>query len=491
MWSSKRISQLEAKLAVLDRAQFVVEFDPSGQVLAANQTFLGAFGYGLNELAGKPETLLVDAAEAAGADYRSLWEQLRAGRLQAGQFRRLGKGGKEIWLEASYNPVPGKDGKPVRIVVLATDITPRKAEEAERLGQIAAIRRSQAVVSFSLDGNILDANENFLGLLGYSLAEIKGKPHSMFVEPTYRTSADHAAFWTALKRGDYQAGQYKRLGKGGREVWIQASYNPILDAAGRPIKVIKFATDITEQVKALANLQRLIDQNFGQIDQAVAHSAGESGAAVRAIDATSGNVQSMAAAAEELAGSVAEIADSMAKSRTATDSAFESAKAAGDFTKRLGDAASSMGGIVGLIQNIAGQINLLALNATIESARAGEAGRGFAVVAQEVKNLASQAAKATEQITGEISGVQTISNEVVRALESIGGSVAIMRDHVVATSAAVEEQSAVTRDMSSNMQAAARDMASISKTIASISGAVSKVGVAVSTTREAAKVLAR
>jgi methyl-accepting chemotaxis protein len=199
----------------------------------------------------------------------------------------------------------------------------------------------------------------------------------------------------------------------------------------------------------------------------------------------------IADASEELAKSVTEIAASMANSKSVTDSAYDHATAAGGFTKRLTESASAMTGIVGLIQNIAGQINLLALNATIESARAGEAGRGFAVVAQEVKNLAGQAAKATEQITEEINGVQMVSGEVVTALESIRGAVETMRNHVVTTVAAVEEQSALTRDMSSNMQHAAKASATITENVAGISSAITQVAGAVSTTREAAKVLAR
>jgi methyl-accepting chemotaxis protein len=272
---------------------------------------------------------------------------------------------------------------------------------------------------------------------------------------------------------------------------IQASYNPILDASGRPVKVVKFATDITAQVKLLETLRTMIDRNFGEIDQAVARSTQESGNAMEAASSTRDNVQTMAAASEELAASVAEISQMMSKSQTATDSAFEQTNAAGSFAQKLSDAAAAMGGIVGLINTIAGQINLLALNATIESARAGEAGRGFAVVAQEVKNLANQAAKATEQIGTEINGVQSISSEVVKALDSIRGSIEIMRDNVVATAASVEEQSAVTRDMSQNMQQAARAVGAISDNMSGISAAVTQVSQAVATTREAAMVLAR
>ena len=285
--------------------------------------------------------------------------------------------------------------------------------------------------------------------------------------------------------------KYKRFGKGQKEIWIEASYNPILDLNGEPYKVVKFATDITRQAQLLANLNRLIEQNFAEIDHAIGQSHRQTTDASASASETSNNVQMMAAAAEELASSVAEISEAMVKSRAETDSATVQAEAADQATERLANAATAMGGIIGLIQNIAGQINLLALNATIEAARAGEAGRGFAVVATEVKNLAAQAARATEQIAREIEGIQSISGDVVAALQLIKTSITTLREHVVATASAIEEQSAVTNDMSSGMQSAAEGVTSISKSIGEISAAVTQVSGAVTKTKEAASVLAR
>jgi methyl-accepting chemotaxis protein len=248
---------------------------------------------------------------------------------------------------------------------------------------------------------------------------------------------------------------------------------------------------VTQQVNLLINLRRIVDSNFGEIDLAVSQSNQEAQGAAHAVGSTSGNVQTMAAAAEELAASVSEIAHTMANSRTATDVAVAEATNATALTDSLSAAATAMGGIVSLIQDIAGHINLLALNATIEAARAGDAGRGFAVVASEVKNLATQAARATEQITTEIDAVQSVSNGVVEALSRIKGAVATMRDHVVSAATAVEEQSVVTREMSSNMQDAAQAVSCITNNIGAISSAVDRVSHAVQTTKEAATVLAR
>jgi PAS domain S-box-containing protein len=313
----------------------------------------------------------------------------------------------------------------------------------------AVDNKSQALIEFTVDGQIISANGNFLKAMGYSLDEIQGKHHSIFVELEHRNTRDYAEFWERLRRGEYQAGQYKRLGKNGRQVWIEGAYNPIFDQNGKVSKVVKFATDITAQMELLANLKTLIDHNFGEIDGAVDRSTSEARAASMAADETSSNVQMVAASAEELAASIGEISQSMTKSRTATDNAFERAAAAGQCTEKLTTAAQAMNGIVGLIQNIAGQINLLALNATIEAARAGDAGKGFAVVASEVKNLANQAARATDQISKEIDGIQSTSDEVVTALDSIRDAIGDVRDYVTVTASAVEEQSSVTLSMSS------------------------------------------
>ncbi|MPR09140.1 methyl-accepting chemotaxis protein [Microvirga tunisiensis] len=483
--------EIKAKLEAIDRAQAVIEFNLDGSIITANENFLRTVGYSLPEIQGKHHSMFVESAFRETAAYAEFWRRLKAGEYQAARYKRLGKGGREVWIEASYNPLLGRDGKPFKIVKFATDITTQMEEQAELKGQVKAIGKSQAVISFDLDGNILDANANFLAAVGYSLPEIRGKHHSMFVEPGMRTSPEYLEFWRRLKKGEFQAAQYKRIGKGGREIWIEASYNPILDASGRPYKVVKYATDVTQQVGLLINLRGMIETNFGEIDAAVDQSTQEASSASQAATATSSNVQMMASAAEELAASVRETAQSMATSRVATDTAFTEAKSANEYTDKLSSAAEAMGGIISLIQSIAGQINLLALNATIESARAGEAGRGFAVVASEVKNLASQAAKATEQISTEIDAVRSVSSGVVEALTKIRNSVETMRNHVVGAASAVEQQSAVTQEMSSNMQDASQAVTLIADNIGTISAAVGKVSQAVDTTKNAARVLAR
>lgn len=357
--------------------------------------------------------------------------------------------------------------------------------------QMVAVNRTQAVIEFDISGKILKANDNFLKSMGYRLDEIQGQNHSMFVEPAYRDSADYREFWERLRRGEFQAAQFKRVGKNGRIVWIEGAYNPIIDAAGKIAKIVKFATDITPQIALLGNLKSLIDQNFGEIDREIDKSRSQASDAGAAAAEAEQNVQAAADGASDLASSVDEIARSMVKSRDAADSVFGRAQAAGSSTERLTKAAEAMNGIVALIQNIAGQINLLALNATIEAARAGEAGRGFAVVASEVKNLANQAARATEQISNEIDGIQSTSREVADTLSAIRDAVQSVRELVTTTASAVEEQSAVTRGMSDNMRRVSGAVATVSTNIAGISGAVGEVAQSVTKTREAAEVLVR
>jgi methyl-accepting chemotaxis protein len=486
-----RTNERAALIDALDRSQAVIEFDLDGKILDANDNFLAVMGYTRDEVVGRHHSMFVPAEQRNSDEYRRFWDTLRSGRFHVDQFLRLGKGGKEIWIEASYNPILGKDGTPVKVVKYATDVSERRRRIADLESQVAAIRTSQAVIEFDLEGRILDANQNFLDAMGYTLGEIRGHHHRMFVEPTYAASSEYEDFWRTLRSGRYLAAQYKRLAKGGREIWIEASYNPVIDANGRPYKVVKFATDVTAQVRLLQELKVLIDRNFGEIDQALARATDQSASAAVNAQRTSGSVQMVAAGIEEMAASVSEISHSMALSRDSAEVAHESTSEAGDATDRLVHAASSMGGIVEIIQDIASQINLLALNATIESARAGEAGRGFAVVANEVKELAKQAADATEQISTEIAAVRAVSDEVAASLSRIRGAMGTVRESVVTTASAVEEQSAVTNSMAQSMNESSAAVDNITVNVGEISAAVRQVAGAVERTKEAAQVLAR
>jgi methyl-accepting chemotaxis protein len=245
---TKKISQLDllGQVAAINRSQAVIEFSLDGIVIAANENFLKMMGYSLQEILGQHHRMFVDPARRESEHYRAFWDKLSSGEYDAGQYRRFGKGGREVWIQASYNPILTLKGKPIKVVEYATDITERKSRSADFEGQLNAVSKAQAVIEFKLDGTIIKANANFLKAMGYSWEEVQGKHHSMFVDPSYRDSSEYRAFWDKLARGEYDTGQYRRIGKAGREVWIQASYNPIMDISGKPVKVVKYATDITE-----------------------------------------------------------------------------------------------------------------------------------------------------------------------------------------------------------------------------------------------------
>ncbi|HET7880344.1 MAG TPA: PAS domain-containing methyl-accepting chemotaxis protein [Acetobacteraceae bacterium] len=463
-----------ATLKAFDESQAMIQFRLDGTILAANAGFLKAMGYTGEEVVGRHHSMFVDEAYKASAAYAQFWEALKRGEHQTAQFRRFGKGGREVWLQASYNPIRGRNGRPYKVVKIATDTTEAKLRAADYEGQVKAIGKSQAVIEFKLDGTVITANDKFLAALGYRLEEIQGRHHSMFVEPAFRDSQEYRQFWEALRRGEYQAAEYKRIGKNGREVWIQATYNPILDPEGRPFKVVKFATDVTAQVQdrtRRAGIGRDVDRGLGQIAQAVSTATEQAAGAASASVQTATNVQTVAAGAEELVSSVAEITRQITEASRVSAKAVEEAARTGGIVGHLAEAAKRIGEVVSLIADIASQTNLLALNATIESARAGEAGKGFAVVAGEVKSLAAQTAKATEEISAQITSVQQVTSEAVSAIGSINTTIGQINEISAAIASAAEEQNAVARDISSNMQTAADAVASISQNMSQIAEA--------------------
>ncbi|WP_439923777.1 PAS domain-containing protein [Nitrobacter sp. JJSN] len=259
--TAKKIEALDhaGQVSAIERSQAVVEFNLDGTIISANKNFLSALGYALGEVQGKHDGLFVEPLERAGAAYREFWAKLNRGEPQSAECKRISKSGKEVWLQATFNPIADESGKPFKVVTFATEITKQKLRMADLEGQIAAIGKVQAVVEFGMDGTVMTANDNYLKTLGYSLArEIQGKHHSMFVEASERSSAAYREFWARLNRGESQTAQYKRIGKDGKVVWVQASYNPVLDSKGKPTKVIKLATDITAQkIEAMENAGRI------------------------------------------------------------------------------------------------------------------------------------------------------------------------------------------------------------------------------------------
>ncbi len=486
-------------------SQSVLELTPDGTVIDANEIFCTVFGYTVDEIRGKPVSMFADPAARESAEYKLMWDRLHRGEHVTGQYKRIGKGGREVWLEVSFNPILGPDGKPFKIVQIATDITTRRMQAADFEGQIAAISKAQAVIEFSLDGKVLDANENFLSALGYTLTEIRGQHHSMFVDPAYRATVDYRMFWEKLGRGEYDAAQYKRIGKGGREVWIQASYNPILDMNGKPFKVVKYATDVTEQVMAAEALKAAVreskevieaarvndltkrvplDGKTGEIaslcegintlldtmstvvadimdaattiSNAVAEISSGTTDLSQRTEQQASNLEETAASMEEMAATVKQNADNAQQANqlaasarvTATDGGEVVGKAV-DAMSRIETSSQKISDIISVIDEIAFQTNLLALNAAVEAARAGDAGKGFAVVASEVRSLAQRSSGAAKDIKALIveSGAQVkdgvkLVNDAGTALTEIVGSIKKVADIVSDIASASREQSA-------------------------------------------------
>ena len=543
----------QGQLEAISKAQAVIEFDMDGTIRTANHNFLSVMGYKLDEIRGQHHSIFAEASLANSRDYSDFWAALNRGEYQSGQYKRVGKGGQEVWIQASYNPIIGPDGKPFKVVKYATDITQSVIESADFKGQLEAIGKAQAVIEFEMDGTIRTANQNFLSALGYTLNEIKGKHHSMFAEPELASSREYADFWAALGRGEYQAGQYKRLGKGGKEVWIQASYNPIIGPNGEPFKVVKYASDVTEEVVGKLRLQKSVEtilqaveaaksgdlthdisvsgedaigkmangmkgffENLrsiiAQIDEnaqmlaaaseqlsAVSDQMGENASetssqanvVASSAEEVNSNVQTVAAGAEELSASIQQVANNTGEAARVANEAVETAQTTNKTVAKLGESSIEIGNVIKVITSIAQQTNLLALNATIEAARAGEAGKGFAVVANEVKELAKQTAQATEDISQKIEAIQADTQGAVQAIDQIGDIIGRIDEIQGEIAGAVEEQSTTTSEIARNVNEAAKGSAEIAENIAQVAIAAESTASGASDSKNATMELAR
>lgn len=380
----KELKPLLEMFTAMQSALAIIEFTPEGIITKVNDNFSKVTGYSASELIGQHHKLLCDKSEVDSPEYKAFWQRLNNGETISGEILRKHKNGSDIWLEANYFPVKNVENKIVKVLKIANDVTEQVMHSRSNDSLLSAINRSMAVIEFDMKGHVTNANQNFLNLMGYTLEEVKGQHHKIFCEPDYVKTAQYAAFWEKLNEGRFIADNFKRINKYQSPVWLEATYNPIFDKHGKPYRVIKFATDITEKVRRSEEEKVAANTAYNvSLETEKLSSEGE--------DIIFKTIDKLQLLKEQFSLSSTEL-------------------------EQLGAETAQISFIVKTISDITEQTNLLALNAAIEAARAGDSGRGFAVVADEVRSLATRTSQSTAEIANMINKIQSKSDSVIKSM---------------------------------------------------------------------------
>ena len=479
LFSFSNNKEEKAQLNAIDEHFAVISFSPDGIILEANQNFLNALGYTENEVLGKHHKIFCDSKLVNSKEYSDFWNELKKGTVQTSEFKRIKKDGHSIFIQASYTPIKDNSGKVYKIIKFAQDVTAKKLEDLYFKGQIQAIGKSQAIIEFDMNGIILNANENFLKAIDYSLDEIKGKHHSIFCEESYKNSNEYKDFWEKLNNAEFQSGEFLRIGKDGKKVYIQATYNPIIDIDNKPFKVVKYATEITARKNTMFSIQK----NIEKLNKSLNHLSGASNSmsidaenSMKGSQEVSVSIEQMDQAVNELSekievmlSSITSIADAAANGEKIALGAKEQSKSTSSDIIKLNQESSKIGETINLITQIAFQTNILSLNAAVEAATAGEAGRGFAVVAAEVRNLATRSNEAAKEITSAIESIQTLVKNSLKSINSVDSTIeeiSLMSSNI---SKSILEQKTISNQLASTALQTSKGLNEISNSMINVS----------------------
>jgi methyl-accepting chemotaxis protein len=504
---TETMAELNVRKEIMNLTSIVSEADLRGDILSVNEKFLQVSKYSTDELIGKGHNT-TRHPDMPKEVFRDMWATIGRGKMFRGVVKNRAKDGVPYYVDAVIAPILGENGKPKRYLGVRYDITEAETERQNMRGIFRAIDGSYAYVEFDVEGNVLKANRNFLNVMEYSEDDVRGRHHRSFCDHATVASPEYQQFWPDLKSGRSKSGEFKRITKSGKEVWLQAVYSPVSDEVGRVVKVVKIASEITAAVRQRQSLEQVLQSvsesaqtlssaseelsaNSQQMVANAEETSAQAGVVSAAAQQVSSNVQTVAAGVEEMSASIREIAKNAQEAAKIAGVGVKASESATETISKLGLSSAEIGKVIKTITSIARQTNLLALNATIEAARAGEAGKGFAVVANEVKELAKETAKATEDISQKIETIQGDTRHAVAAISEINEVITKISDYQTTIATAVEEQTATTNEINRNVSEAAKGSSEIAENIVGVAEAARNTTMGASDTEKAAIELAR